>query len=388
GRDACNIVVELDGQQQLWTPRNDFQIGYGSGVTRYGLLHGETYSTGETEESASCKMAIMSLHSYKLVKYLHGQEAVILNAYISEKHCTMYLFYRDPECDTQQPRFLMHQIVNFRSPWHGGAQVHKTLGFFRRLYNFAKQVEEFSSTEERGKAELVLAATKPLFSVRSSRTSKRKTTETADESGQSAKAPKGVAGAKKVLEAQYESVHQVTRNIFHVCDTTRASNLCVKWTSKRSEVELLARLHRAQQANGGAYVIPVLETIPSPLGDLLVMPLYTPLRHLMGFGHRLHRHYLPFRLNLVEAVAFIHSQSVAHCDLKPDNIVLQWPRPPFGHLYLIDFDNAVDCKAGLSCIDFHGTRGWTAPEVADGQRWDPKAADVWAMANVLRTFSG
>lgn len=78
-------------------------------------------------------------------------------------------------------------------------------------------------------------------------------------------------------------------------------------------------------------------------------------------------------------MAFLDSQNIAHCDLKPHNLVIENARQPFGKLFIIDFGNAVSCEPGKLQSGFQGTIGWTAPEVRDLNEWDPKKADVWAM---------
>ena len=83
----------------------------------------------------------------------------------------------------------------------------------------------------------------------------------------------------------------------------------------------------------------------------------------------------------LKAVAFLHAHGVAHCDLKTSNVVVDLDT---GHLTLIDFDLAV---RGVDWLDgFTGTDGWTAPEVGNVARYDPKQADVWSTGKVLAVF--
>ncbi|EJD00377.1 kinase-like protein, partial [Fomitiporia mediterranea MF3/22] len=88
---------------------------------------------------------------------------------------------------------------------------------------------------------------------------------------------------------------------------------------------------------------------------------------------------------LIEGVAFLHRQNIAHMDIKPDNLV-------YGshHLYIIDFDVAVRCRdvdemVKMSC----GTRGWSAPEIVldDDEAtcaFSPIRADLWSCGKVLQ----
>ena len=84
----------------------------------------------------------------------------------------------------------------------------------------------------------------------------------------------------------------------------------------------------------------------------------------------------------LRGVAFLHEHGVAHCDLKPANLVVNQVT---GSATLIDFDLAV---RGLDWLDgFTGTNGWTAPEVGQVPRYNPMQADVWSAGKVLRTLA-
>lgn len=91
---------------------------------------------------------------------------------------------------------------------------------------------------------------------------------------------------------------------------------------------------------------------------------------------------------ILQAVAFLHAQGIAHCDIKPDNLVAELPMNAFCQLYVIDFGAAIWYSNGDQwCTGYCGTVGWTAPEIADGCRWDPQCADVWALARSLLSLA-
>ncbi|KAJ8520604.1 hypothetical protein ONZ45_g2588 [Pleurotus djamor] len=67
-------------------------------------------------------------------------------------------------------------------------------------------------------------------------------------------------------------------------------------------------------------------------------------------------------IELIGAVAFLHEHKIAHCDLKPANLLLT---EAFS-LKVIDFDLAVQVKDEDDEIsDDRGTRGWVAPEIRE-----------------------
>ena len=88
---------------------------------------------------------------------------------------------------------------------------------------------------------------------------------------------------------------------------------------------------------------------------------------------------------LIKAIAFLHDQKIVHLDIKPHNLVAESTASTFAKLYVIDYSISRWYADGDPCIrGWCGTRGWTAPEVVDGQSWDPRAADVWAMTETLK----
>ncbi|EJC97801.1 kinase-like protein, partial [Fomitiporia mediterranea MF3/22] len=90
---------------------------------------------------------------------------------------------------------------------------------------------------------------------------------------------------------------------------------------------------------------------------------------------------------LIEGIAFLHRQKIAHLDIKPENLVYSVKSE---RLYIIDFDIAMRCKdvdemVKVSC----GTPGWSAPEIAlnndEAPRvFNPIRADLWSCGKVLK----
>src|SRR5260221_13510614 len=84
------------------------------------------------------------------------------------------------------------------------------------------------------------------------------------------------------------------------------------------EVAVLRRLH-GKRSTKQTHIIPLLDVVD---GRLMVLPLRKPLLQFLDFGtsdgdvELLARQFL-------EGVAHLQRSSVAHLDLKPDNIVVQ-----------------------------------------------------------------
>ena len=115
------------------------------------------------------------------------------------------------------------------------------------------------------------------------------------------------------------------------------------------------------------------------LGDSAL--LFTQYLGTPALSYRyLSRHLTSIVRQFLEGVAFMHSMSVAHKDLKSSHVIIDEDVKVWIIDYdlseIIDDDNRI--KAG-----FRGTKGWTAPEV--GRRpYNPFLADIWATGKVIR----
>ena len=98
-----------------------------------------------------------------------------------------------------------------------------------------------------------------------------------------------------------------------------------------------------------------------------------------------------FFKQLVSGVVYMHSIGVAHCDLKPENLLLTCN----GVLKISDFGNA-ECFRMAWETEVHmstgvcGSRPYIAPEQFRDKEFDPRSADVWAVGVIymaMRTGS-
>ncbi|KAI5997412.1 kinase-like domain-containing protein, partial [Pisolithus albus] len=84
---------------------------------------------------------------------------------------------------------------------------------------------------------------------------------------------------------------------------------------------------------------------------------------------------------LIEGVAFMHAQLIAHMDIKPENIIIP---PTGGRLSIIDFSTSIRLKSEED--EFRGvvgTTGYIAPEVERGHAYKPMQADLWSCGRTL-----
>lgn len=67
---------------------------------------------------------------------------------------------------------------------------------------------------------------------------------------------------------------------------------------------------------------------------------------------------------IVSAVAFLHANSIAHRDLKDENVIIN----EFFDVQLIDFGSAAYFKPGEKFSTFYGTIEYCSPDVLRGEK--------------------
>eukprot|EP01119_Soliformovum_irregulare_P010550 TRINITY_DN2600_c0_g1_i1.p1 TRINITY_DN2600_c0_g1~~TRINITY_DN2600_c0_g1_i1.p1 ORF type:complete len:277 (+),score=77.72 TRINITY_DN2600_c0_g1_i1:102-932(+) len=81
---------------------------------------------------------------------------------------------------------------------------------------------------------------------------------------------------------------------------------------------------------------------------------------------------------LVDAVASLHSQGIAHRDLKLDNIMINLKL----QTKIIDF-GLSEISNAHRCLDKVGTDEYCAPEVSNNKPYNGFRADIWSLGVVL-----
>jgi dual specificity tyrosine-phosphorylation-regulated kinase 2/3/4 len=86
----------------------------------------------------------------------------------------------------------------------------------------------------------------------------------------------------------------------------------------------------------------------------------------------------PIARQILEALAFVHANNVVHCDMKPENVLLE--PGTFERVKIIDFGSG--CFAGKQRYEYIQSRFYRAPEVIFGIEYGPPM-DVWSFACVI-----
>lgn len=89
---------------------------------------------------------------------------------------------------------------------------------------------------------------------------------------------------------------------------------------------------------------------------------------------------------LFEAIGFCHSKSVAHRNLKPENLLLQ-SEDDDSAIKIADFGFAKKVLTPNSLSTQCGTPGYVAPEILEGVSYDTKS-DLWSLGVIVYILLG
>jgi serine/threonine protein kinase len=150
--------------------------------------------------------------------------------------------------------------------------------------------------------------------------------------------------------------------------------------TNEQEVKVLRRLH-SNQSMKQTRIIQLLDVIGE---SLIVLPQRTPLQHFLDLDLSA-GDIEELALQFLEGVVTLQRSSVAHLDLKPDNIVVHRdPESKKADLEIIDLNISIFADVKLKISTSSGTDGWSAPEVLGGKPYDPLLADRWSCGCVLK----
>ena len=83
---------------------------------------------------------------------------------------------------------------------------------------------------------------------------------------------------------------------------------------------------------------------------------------------------------MVNAVDYCHDRSIAHRDIKLENIIINKEGT---HITLIDFGFSTQMPANRKTKTYCGTKCYMAPEIVLRKPYTGMKADVWALGVLL-----
>ena len=130
------------------------------------------------------------------------------------------------------------------------------------------------------------------------------------------------------------------------------------------------------------YIIQLYEILQTPNHIFIVME-YCDGKDIMDYilskNFLSESDALKYFQQLINALFYLHSQNIAHRDIKIDNILLDRNK----NLKLIDFGLSTKYSDNKLLDQPCGTIVYSAPEVLEGQPYHGMLADVWSSGIVL-----
>jgi serine/threonine protein kinase len=144
--------------------------------------------------------------------------------------------------------------------------------------------------------------------------------------------------------------------------------------------ELLREAHVLRMLNHPK-IVKVFDTGEDANGSSFYTMEFVPggsLKELLNMAHLSLLEALTITREIAQALKYLHSEKVIHCDLKPANILLDRD----GRIRLIDFATAIAPWAPQLSKKFVGSSQYLAPEIWREERID-SAADLYSLGIII-----
>ncbi|MDO5402653.1 MAG: serine/threonine-protein kinase [Eubacteriales bacterium] len=181
---------------------------------------------------------------------------------------------------------------------------------------------------------------------------------------------------KEIGRSEHSAVFLVRHRLL---DVYRAAKLISK--SSADAVKLLQEANLIKNLEHPG--IPIIYDIEEDNTSICIIEKYIAgksLREYINFHKNIEINIiLQFSIELCSILEYIHNSGnsgIIHLDLKPDNIIIDEEM----HLWLIDFDNSIDC--GHKKKECEGSRYFAAPEQYHRLKLD-KQSDIYGFGMLL-----
>jgi dual specificity tyrosine-phosphorylation-regulated kinase 2/3/4 len=186
-----------------------------------------------------------------------------------------------------------------------------------------------------------------------------------------------------ILNDQYKILSEIGSGefsrVFHARDLKANTDVAIKVIhdsseSSSSEVEILEHVKGAQSS-----LVEFKDHFNFESSLCLVFELFG--ENLYDLSRRSHLASADIKLvarDVLSGLAWLHSNQVVHCDIKPENILVA--TGPTAHAKLTDF--GTSCFIGKPLFEYFQSRYYRAPEIILGDHWGA-AIDMWSFGCVL-----
>jgi serine/threonine protein kinase len=132
-------------------------------------------------------------------------------------------------------------------------------------------------------------------------------------------------------------------------------------------------------------ILPLLQTVPSEFGPILVYPFCAGgdlLDFVLAHGRLSEAQVRVVAIELLDAVSHLHNNAIWHRDIKPENILLSTTEITPGSVRLTDLGLSVAVEGDVVDGEWPGTRAYAAPELRHALPYTNKV-DSYAIGRTL-----
>ena len=145
----------------------------------------------------------------------------------------------------------------------------------------------------------------------------------------------------------------------------------------KNEATILSRLDHP-----GVIILERVHELPDKL-YIVMEQLEDDMLEMIVSQKRLNERITKFlTYQILEALKYLHAQNIAHCDLKPENVLLVERRSQFPQIKLCDFGFAKLIEDNSFRSSLVGTPAYLAPEVFKGERYN-RSVDLWSVGVIV-----
>ncbi|KAH9957699.1 kinase-like domain-containing protein [Russula dissimulans] len=382
-----HLVVETNGQKTSYTPRSDFRLSIRD--FPHIILEVNSEANGGDGFSMLLQAASITRIGNWLRASTSDKPIVIMAIYIDERFKAHQHILYQPDVWSIEVEYVS-KVFDLTVPQADNACLHRPETRLAEAKESVAQKNYPTFTSKRRHEE----------SRRNTVTKSKRDPDTSSEGGEEDSFG-NPSVQREVTRAGYTLTQPISEEFTPLTPlkpsmrraTSRSGVLVVLKTIVDSDERRLLHYLNGIKAPSN-HTIPLIDVIDLGIEKtIIVLPRKSPLDDV-----------LPFRdwpddivslcLQFIEGVAFLHEHNVAHCDLKPGNVVVdaksQSKVSP--RLFIIDRDLALSVESEETTTKgWCGTPPWIAPEIGSEsgpiRRYSPILADRWACGRMIEYFA-